>query len=171
MKPETWWKIKLAGIALAILILIFIFWPAPSIGGDIPPNLAASNLIKTNYKEPSKYSESQTLFTASQNNLNIKSIANTQLVTISPTQLCIGKGDFSRSSEFQLNQAENNVILRYTGNSQKKAKIGIICDDAKSLAADLQNQNINAGEMQCGDGGTSFPNKSETYCVLILRSA
>ncbi|MDO8647614.1 MAG: hypothetical protein Q7R70_04315 [Candidatus Diapherotrites archaeon] len=170
-------RIQKIGIAILIIILlaaIIFLVLSPGFGpigeGGIPVDKVAADRVKYGLLNNTRYLESPlTTFNKMNPTLNGKSIAQ-QSKNISPTQLCIGKGDFSANNTFQFIQTENNVILRYSGNSQR-ARLGIICDAAKRLAADLQNQSIATGEMQCGDGGTSFPDKSETYCVLILRNA
>ncbi|MDO8647876.1 MAG: hypothetical protein Q7R70_05700 [Candidatus Diapherotrites archaeon] len=159
-----------AVIALAMLAILIPILKINITAND--PGKAASDLVKSNYDKYSEYSTSQeVLFNSSASSLNLKSIA-TQSKNISATQLCIGMGDFEGSEEFSLDGTSGNVVLKYTGTSQKRATIGIICDDAKSLEGDLTNQSITPGTMKCGNGDSEPPSESsETYCILIMKAA
>jgi len=156
-----------AVIAIAMLAILL-----PIVKNLLPPGYSdptseAENLIKNNIKYPSNYSESKEVVFTTEKNLNAKAIAGAGDV-LNSNQLCLSKGDFEEDQDFELQEASNNVILRYKGSTQR-AKIGVICDDGESLSTDLQDyaQNVGASyDMTCVGGE---PSGAKTYCVLILR--
>ena len=165
---------KLAILAILALFSVLLFGCINPPTMPTSPNDAASDLIKNQINRPSEYVQSQVVvFDAQNSTLSSKVISINSKTGIAQEQICIGTGDFAGNSNFNFAglSSGSGVMLTYNGSGSQRASIGAICDDGQSIMNDLQDLQIQIGDMQCGDGGYLPAETPQTYCILILKSA
>lgn len=157
-----------AVIAVAMLAILFPILQSIGIFVTDDPGKIASDLVSQSRGKPSDYTESkEVVFTPQASSLNAKSIAAQAKQGLDTSQICLSLGDFPEDdSEFSFADVSNNVILKFNG-SQKRVKIGVVCDDGGSIQQDLVDHGIDS-EIVCSEGAPDS-DETQTYCVLVLR--
>ncbi|MDO8647794.1 MAG: hypothetical protein Q7R70_05280 [Candidatus Diapherotrites archaeon] len=165
-------KLAILTILALFSVLLFGCIGSPTFP-QTSPNDVASDMIKNQVDQPSEYVQSQVVVFDSQNSNLSSKVISANSKQLASEQICIGTGDFAGNSNFHFPSPSSGggVMLIYTGSGPQRASIGVICDDSQSLMNDLQDLQIQAGDMQCGNGNTLPENTAQTVCLLILKSA
>lgn len=163
-------KLLIAAV-IAIAMLAILLPILQNLGGILgsDPSKEAANLVKTYNKQVSQYGESKEVTFSNGSSLNAKSIAAQSEVGFDTSQICLSKGEFEESADFEIkgSSEEANMILQYSGGSQK-AKIGVVCDDGQSISSALE---INGLSDITDLSACSIQETAQKYCVLLLRYA
>lgn len=156
-----------AVVALAILVLLLnIIGSLPNLGGQ-KPNKIASDLVASQVNAPSELRTSNPVTFTKEDSLNAKAIATASGV-VTEGQLCISQGDFvDQESDFQ---QVGDGVLRYSGGSNLRVRISVLCDTGNQVAADLESNGIENADTWMNDC-SGIQDLPQTACIIALRYA
>ena len=155
-----------AVIALAMLAILMPILQNLIFNQYGKPGEEAANQIKNFYNRPSDYGQSKEVtFNQQSPTLNAEAIASAAQVGLDQSQICMSLGEFKDSTDFGFSASTRNLILKYTG-SQKKVKLGIMCDDGANLEQSLADQGLTDLDLKCIDSGG--PSGNQTFCAIVL---
>jgi hypothetical protein len=152
-----------AVVALAILVLLLnIIGSLPNLGGQ-KPNKVASDLVASQVNAPSELRTSNPVIFVKGDSLNAEAIASASGV-VTEGQLCLSEGDHYGSGDFAP-AGDNDKILRYTGSTNLRVRISVLCDTGEEIPDDLS---ANEDGADAWAGGCGLPG-SQTGCIIALR--
>lgn len=163
-----------AVIAIAILtILLPIINQVINIG-QLVPNEEAAKLLK-NVGIAEDRTTSDVTFSSQNPTLNATTIAQ-QTGKYTGDQICVSKGDFENSPDFEGPTATG--VIRYVGTSPLSAKLTVMCDRANRLEDSLSSINVAGGDasewvQQCHQSwqDSCSSDSTRTCCVVAIRNA
>lgn len=159
-----------AVVALAVLMILFSVLGLIRFDIGNEPAKATADQLKEAWNQTSTLKTTQNVtFSPSQDSINPRALADTSRVGISSNQICLSLGDFKDldSSNFTM----EGKAIKYTGSSNKVARVSVFCYTGKELEIALEEaglENMVDWLSDCSDIG--YSESDEMFCLIALRS-